>query len=278
VQLTLRKFFLRGLFLLFAFFALSSSAFAQGFDHSALDRFLKAYVDTAGNVNYAAAKNNHADLDLYLKQVENIDLKSFEAGPKPEVMAFWLNVYHAGLLALIIENYPLKSTEQIPSFWDRQFLKVGVRSLTAQTSFSLSQIRNEKLIVLYQDEKVHLALALAARHGPVFPREAFTGLRVLGQLYKSARREVARKEMVQIDTAAGRIQLSRVFEWYAPDFLKNFGRPERRGRLSRTKTAVVNFLIRYTKDINEVRFLKAAKFKLEFVPFDWTLNDAATVG
>ncbi len=273
-----RKKFFRVAFFLFLFSAHAPALFAQAFDHSALDRFLKAYVDASGNINYAAAKNNHADLDLYLNQIKSVDLKSIQSGPKPEAMAFWLNVYHAGLIELVLENYPLKTTESIPDFWERQFLAVGLKALDNQERLSLSQIRNEKLITLYEDEKVHLALAMASRQGPLFPREAFTGLRVMGQLYKCARREVARKEMVRVDIPSGKLFLSRVFEWYAPDFIKNFGRPERRGRLTRSKTAVVNFLIRYTKNIDELRFLKEAKFQIEYVPFDWTLNDTAAAG
>ncbi len=262
-------FFIAGLFF-------ASAAFAQGFDHSHLDRFLKAYVDDAGRVNYASAKQNRAELDAYLDQIQKTNLKDLQAGPGPESLAFWLNVYHAGLLSLVLENYPLKSVQDIPSFWERQFLKVGVKDETDKTRYSLSQIRSNLLLAQFNDEKIHVALAFAAQDGPLFPQTVFTGPRVLGQLYKCARREVARPEMVKIDRATGKIQLSRVFEWYAPDFERNFGRPERRGKLSRSDTAIVNFIIRYSKKISEVKFLKEAQYKLEYDSFNYTLNDSST--
>ncbi len=252
-----------------------SSAFAQGFDHSALDRFLKQYVDANGRVNYAAAKKNRTDLDQYLDLIKHADPSVLQAGPKQENLAFWLNVYHAGLLSLILENYPLKSTQDIPSFWDRQFLQVGIKEDTDKTRHGLSEIQNKLLIPLFRDEKIHFALALGARNGPLFPREVFTGPRVTGQLFQCARREVNRPEMVQVDPVKGTVLLSRVFEWYSPDMLRNFGRPERRGKLNRTDTAIVNFLIRYSKKIDQIKFLKTAHYKIEYSAFDWTLNDTA---
>lgn len=270
------SFFKRIIFLC-AIMLAAAPVFAEGFDHSALDRFLSQYVDTKGRVNYAGAKQNRADLDAYLKAIENADRKSIEAGPKPEVLAFWINVYHAGLLSLILENYPLKSTQEIPSFWDRQFIKVGATGEKEKIRFSLSEIRNDILIPRFSDEKIHLALALGAKDGPLFPREAYTGPRALGLLFKAARREMNRVEMVNIDEDTGRVKLSRVFEWYSPDFLKNYGRPQRRAKLNQTDTAIVNFMIRYAKDLKRLKFLKAANFKLQYPPFDWTLNDTDPV-
>ena len=226
-------------------------------------------------MNYAAAKQNRADLDHYLDFIKRADLSALKSGPKQEHLAFWLNVYHAGLLALILENYPLKSTQDVPSFWDRQFLQVGVANENDKKRYGLSQIRNELLIPTFQDEKIHFALAWGAKDGPLFPREVFTGPRVLGQLFKCARREVNRPEMVRVDSAQKGVKVSRVFEWYSPDLIKNFGRPERRGKLSRTDTAITNFLIRYLKKIDEIKFLKSANYKIEYTAFDWTLNDSS---
>ena len=263
----------------FCIFFFSLRAFAQGYDHSALDHFLKQYVDPSSHINYALAKKNHQELDRYLEQLKDIDLRALRASPKSERLAFWINVYHAALLSRILENYPIKSTQDIPSFWERQFLQIGLKSENNQALYSLAEIRNEELVSAFQDEKVHLALALAAKHGPLFPNEVFTGPRVLGQLFKSARREVARREIVDGDTlkTPGSIRLSRIFEWYGPDFVNHYGRPARRLKLSRTETAVVNFLIRYSKDLALIRFLKSANYKIEYVPFDWTLNDTASI-
>ncbi len=270
--------FFKRIILTAAFLLTSSSAFSQGFDHSALDRFLKQYVDSNGRINYAAAKLGRADLDQYLDLVKRADRGALRAGPKQEHLAFWLNVYHAGLLSLILENYPLKSTQEIPSFWDRQFLEVGLVGPGDKLRFGLSQIRSELLIAQFEDEKIHFALALGAKDGPLFPREAFTGPRVLGQLFKCARREVNRPEMVSVDSARGVVQLSRLFEWYSPDLLKRFGRPERRGKFDRTDSASINFLIRYSKNIEDIKFLKSAKYKIEYPVFDWSLNDSSTAG
>ena len=270
--------FFKRIILIGAFLFTASSAFAQGFDHSALDRFLKQYVDSSGRINYAAAKQGRADLDQYLDQIKRADRGALKSGPKQEHLAFWLNVYHAGLLSLTLENYPLKSSQEIPSFWDRQFLEVGLVGPGDKMRYGLSQIRNEMLLSQFQDEKIHFALALGAKDGPLFPREAFTGPRVLGQLFKCARREVSRPEMVRVDSVKRVVSLSKLFEWYSPDLIKNFGRPERRGKFNRTDSAIINFLIRYSKKIEDIKFLKTAKYKIEYPFFDWSLNDSSTAG
>jgi hypothetical protein len=176
-----------------------------------------------------------------------------------------------------LDHYPISSTEKVPSFWDRQFLKVGVRSAEDKMRYSLAHIRRYQFTDL-DTEKAHMVLATASRSGPLFPREAFTGPRVLGQMFKRVRAEVARPEMVKIDPAAGRVQLEQLFQWYGPDFVENFGRPERRAKLSRSDTAVVNFLIRYSRNLDEIRFLKTGNFKIEYFPYDWSLNDRSSAG
>ncbi len=271
------RFRLRAAFFLIFLFSFSS-AFAQGFDHSALNRFLKQYVDASGHVNYAAAKQNSADLDQYLALVKQIDRKALQNTPQQERLAFWLNVYHAGLLALILENYPIKSTQEIPSFWDRRFLQVGLIKKGSDAGlYGLSEIRSNILVSQFQDEKIHFALAIGAKGGPLFPREIFTGPRVRGQLYQCVRREVNRPAMVNVDPAQGLVNVSLIFQWYSPDLLLHFGKPERRGKLSRTDTAIVNFLIRYLKKIEKIKFLKAAQYKIGYTTFDWSLNDTVMV-
>ncbi len=256
----------------FALFFFASSLFAPGFDHSALDSFLKRHVDEQGRINYSVAAKDRADLDQYLELIKKADIIAIQKGPKPENLAFWMNVYHAGLIALVLENYPMTNTENVPSFWERQFLDVGLKAPESKLRYSLSQIRNEKLSK-FGDEKVHLVLATASVSGPLFPREAFTGPRAIGQLFKRTRAEVGRSEIVNIDLAAKRVVLAAFFQWYSPDFMKNFNRPKRRAKLSQPDTAVINFLIRYSKNIDEMRFLKSGQFKIEYAPYNWALND-----
>ncbi|HRK62145.1 MAG TPA: DUF547 domain-containing protein [Candidatus Omnitrophota bacterium] len=246
--------------------------FAQGFDHSDLDSFLKRHVDDQGRLDYAAVSKDRADLDRYLDSLSQVDIKAISSGPESENLAFWVNVYHAGLVAAVLENYPILSTQDVPSFWDRQFLVVGAQPGGFEARHSLSQIRSQQLSGL-EEEKIHLVLATASVSGPLFPKEAFTGLRAAGQLFKRVRSEVQRPEMVKVDVAAKRVVLSQLFQWYAPDFVEKYNRPERRAKLSRPDTAVVNFLINYSKNIEQIRFLKSGQFKVEYFPYDWSLND-----
>lgn len=265
--------------LLFLFCIQSVPLFAQGIDHSIFDQFLKRVVDEDGRINYRTVKENHADLNRYLKQIESIKIESLDNESQAERLAFWINVYHAELVAQVIKNYPIHSTQDIPNFWDRQFVHFQTseaksdRDIQINQGLSLNQIRRDYLMSLFQNERVHLALAVAAKDGPFFPREAYRGENVLGQLFKKVRAEVNRSSAIKIDAAQSKVYLSKIFEWYASDFSKNFGRPERRGKLNHSETAAVNFLIHYLHHAKDIQFLKSAKYKVEYLPFDWSLND-----
>src|SRR5581483_11399781 len=70
------------------------------FDHSAYDAILRHYVDSDGNVNYAAIReNSQSALDSYLESLAEVDLAGW---PQNERLAFWINAYNARTIQLIL--------------------------------------------------------------------------------------------------------------------------------------------------------------------------------
>ena len=159
-----------------------SAAERKPFDHSALDRFLKKYVDEKGAFDFRAAKQDPALLDEYLGQIENVNLIELVIWPREEKLAFWLNAYHAGLLKAILDHYPIRSVHDIPGIWEVPLVLIGGRR------FSLNAIQTQQLIDVFRDEKIHCALACSGKSCPPFQTEAFTGPRVEGQLFMATRR------------------------------------------------------------------------------------------
>ncbi len=275
----LRKKFLIAVFLLLVLAPACLHA-ATPFDHSLWDAFLKKNVDENGDVNYRAVVQDPAPLNDYMASLAQVSFFDMKSWPREESLAFWMNAYHATLIKLVVENYPVTSVQRIPSFWDIAALHIGKNTklqlgsdASLSTQFSLNDIRIQKLLAVYRDEKIHLALSLGARGGPKLMTEAFTGPKVEGQLFVLTRQFVNDTKHVDVTPGHKKIHLSKIFKWYGKDFNLDFGTPEPLGKFSSIDTAVLSFLAYYLEDEEKVEFLQQAKYKIQYPAFDWSLND-----
>ena len=253
-----------------ALFIPQASALDKPFDHSAFDQLLKKYVNENGDVNYGALKKDPALLKQYLGQLRHIKWMEMREWPREELMALWINAYHAALLRNVVIHYPIKNTHEIPGFWDEDSINVGKRY------FGLNKIRADLLLKAYHDPKIHTALSYAAKGGPTFPREAFTGPTIEAQLYKLARLFVNDAVKNSIVPGEKTIKISKLFEWYPADFTLDFGVFENDRNLSAGDFAVLSFLAYYTEDDAKVHYLEEGKYKIKYLSFDWSLNDWET--
>ena len=249
----------------------------SAFDHSALDAYLKKYVNEKGEVNYQGVVQDRKPLDDYLAHLMAASDLERGSWPREEVLAFWLNAYHAMLLRLVAEHYPVSSVQKIPSFWDIALIHFGQR-FQGQKQYSLNDIRVSTLIGVYHDEKIHMALSMAARGGPKLMREAFTGPKVEGQLFLLTRQFVNNPAFVDVKPGRKKIRISKIFKWYGKDFKLDFGTPEPFGKFSVADTAVLSFLAYYLEDEAQGEYLQEANYKIEYPPFDWSLNDQKSQG
>jgi len=256
-----KKIFISFLFLLCSFPAGLHAATA--FDHSAWDAFLQKNVTENGDVDYRSVAKDPKALDDYLTKLMSTSELEMVSWPREEALAFWLNLYHALLIKMVVANYPVTSVQKIPSFWD-----IGLSHF-----YSLNDIHMTKLMGVYHDEKIHLVLSMAAKGGPKLMREAFTGPKVEGQLFLLTRQFVNNPVFVDVTPGRKKIRISKIFKWYGKDFKLDFGTPEPRGKFTETDNAVLSFLAYYLEDEAKGEYLQEAKYKIQYSPFDWSLND-----
>ena len=105
-------------------------------DHTAWDTMLQKYVSSNGVVNYEQWKNEEAALQSYIDKLSaNIPQQSWGEN---ETLAYWMNLYNASTVSLVLKNYPLKSIRDIGDPWDIVFIKAG------DMEYSLNDIEHKK--------------------------------------------------------------------------------------------------------------------------------------
>lgn len=236
-------------------------------DHSAWQIFLDNYLvsnqlntesSTIAGINlvrYAAvSKEDRGLLNNYLKKLESTAVSSFS---RPQQRAFWINLYNASTVNLILEHYPLESITKISfsffSFgpWDEELLTVEGEEL------SLNDIEHRILRPIWRDPRIHYALNCASLGCPNLLPQAFTELNTESLLEQGARDYInhPRGADVQDDS----IILSKIYEWYQADFGAN-------------EAGVLLHLQQYsTKE--RLKFWPTDELEIEY-QYDWRLNAA----
>lgn len=178
--------------------------------HDAFNTLLKKYVNASGEVNYAGFKKQKGDLDNYLKDLEENYVQN--NWTRSEQMAYWINLYNAATIKLILDNYPVSSIRDINAGkpWDKRWIKVGSKTYT------LNEIENSILRPKFADARIHFAVNCAAKSCPRLMNQAFTASNLNKLLDENARWFINNSTFNSI--SAKSVKISKIFEWYSADF------------------------------------------------------------
>ncbi|MFZ1201256.1 MAG: DUF547 domain-containing protein [Desulfobacterales bacterium] len=193
---------------------------AMRVDHSAWDRFLKTYLTTgpAGVTLVRYGRVSAADraaLGDYLRQLAQTPVSRLD---RKEQKAFWLNLYNAATVKIIIDHYPVKSIRDIdisPGFfsngpWGKKLVRVEGEDL------SLDDIEHRILRPIWQDPRIHYGVNCASMGCPNLPPAAFTAENTDELLEKGAREFVNSPRGTRIDN--GKLIVSSIYVWFQSDF------------------------------------------------------------
>ena len=226
-----------------------------------------------GLVYYRALRSARAGLDGYVTALESVSL---EGRSREEQMAFWLNAYNAIVLQAVVAHYPItqrsreypaRSVRQIPGVFDRVTHRVAGRTLT------LDQIE-QTVLSSFGDPRLYLALGRGAVGGGRLHSEAYNAATLERQLTEVANECVTRAQCAEVDRAANKIRVNAIFSWREKDFVAAYAdkAPVAFSARSPLERAVLAFLD--SKLVTTEReLLEKNTFTLEFIPFDWSLND-----
>ena len=251
--------------------ALALPTSAQSFDHAGWDRVLKQYVAEDGRVDYAALKENPAELNAYVAALAARSPASHQADfpTRESQLAYWINAYNALVFHGVVEAWPVKSVRDIGTlpysfFWRKKFT-AGGRKYTLN---GIEDILRKELA----EPRIHFVLVCAAKSCPVLERQAFTAENVEALLEKNTRAFINDSRNLQIDTAGNRLTVARIFTFYDGDF-KAFVR----GRTPAfTGHPILAYIRIYANHANRQALDALKNPKVSDFEYDWGINAAST--
>jgi len=274
MRLPISKFTLQTIVLALALAAAAPQAQENTLDarRRNLEQVLDLYVRD-GYVYYRALRLERRLLDAYLNGVATA---SIDSASRDEQLAFWLNAYNALALRTVIDHapipqrsreYPPGSIRQIPGAFERLTHRVAGRTVT------LDQIE-QTILPGFKDPRVYFALGRGAVGSGRLRSEPFTAAGLEVQLTEVASECVTHAQCVAIDRAQNKVMASSIFSWREKEFSAAYADKaspafSARSPIERAVLAFVEPRLLTT----ERDFLAANEFRVEFAPFDWSLND-----
>jgi hypothetical protein len=260
-------------------FVLSLLAFAPqahaalDHEHAAFDALLKRHVawDAAGvttAVAYAGLATDRAVLRKVLDAYSAVGRPEYDAMTRDQRLAFLINVYNAWTLELILTKYPdLKSIRDLGSLiqspWKRRFFTL----LGEQRGLDDVEHGMIRAPGVFDEPRIHFVVNCASIGCPALRPDAMTAAKLEAQLEDSTRRFLRDATRNRYSPASGRLEVSKIFDWYGGDFAKGW-----RGIGSREQ-----FFARYADllaaDPKDQAIVREARARISFLDYDWALND-----
>jgi hypothetical protein len=231
-------------------------------DHSVWDKLLKAHVvagpDGLNRVAYANLKKEHAALKGYVAALQKVDPATLD---KPEQFAFWVNLYNAKTIDVVLDKYPVKSIKDVSlggglkslvggGPWQAKIMKVSGVDLT------LDDIENTILRPIYGDNRVHYTVNCASVGCPNLSTEAYTGAKLEAMLEAGAKAFINSPRGVLIE--GDKIKASSIYDWFRADF-------------GGSEATVIEHLKKYASPELAARIAKVGK--IASYDYDWKLAD-----
>lgn len=236
----------------------SEEANTDTIDHSKwqtlLDKYLKEHDSDINRIDYKGIQSDVGLLNDYVDFLLDIDPRDFN---KKEQFAYWVNLYNAATVVLIIENYPVESITKIKdsllSFgpWDKEWLEVG------EDILSLNDIEHRILRPIWQDNRIHYAVNCASLSCPNLSSIAFTSDNTAEQLKNLATEYINHPRGVSVIN--NRLHISSIYDWYKEDF-------------GNSNQKLLEHFLQYAEhDLkSQLLNLKNLSYKDDY---DWQLND-----
>ena len=241
--------------------------------HAAFDGLLRKHVawnaaGTATTVSYRGFAADRAELRRVLDAYSAVPRTEYDAMSRDQRLAFLINAYNAFTIELILTRHPdLKSIRDLGSIlqspWKRRFFRL------LGEDRHLDDVEHGMIRApgVFDEPRIHFVVNCASIGCPALRPEAMTAAALEQQLEDSTRRFLRDATRNRYDAASGRLEVSRIFDWYRGDFEKGL-----RGIASREQ-----FFGRYAEllaaDERGRAAVREGRAPIVHLDYDWALND-----
>lgn len=231
-------------------------------DHDAWDllltRYLCASPDGVHRFRYrSVTAADRERLERYLNRLSGVAISAYN---RPEQKAFWINLYNALTVQVVLDHYPVASIREIdisPGWfsvgpWRKKLIQVD------DIDLSLDDIEHRILRPVWRDPRIHYAVNCAAIGCPNLQRRAFRGAGLAERLEEAARDYVNHPRAIAWSTDGW--TLSKIYQWFRDDF-------------GGDESGVLDHIKRYADPALAATLNRSAR--VQRYRYDWSLNDAA---
>ena len=245
---------------------------------------LEAISEDGSAVDYAKLKDSPAyeQFQALAQQLQGFPLQSLRTND--EKLAFWINIYNVMVLDAVIQLGVKKTVRDVRGFFVKAAYIIGGYRFSADDVEHgvLRQNRGNPAIPGPQfvgsdprftlqmpilDPRIHFTLVCASSSCP--PIGFYRPENMDQQLTVSAKNFINGGE-AEIDLESRTVTLSKIFQWYAPDFGGNVVNQLGFGKFDAVLKFIAPFVTDETK--REMLLNETSSFSVRFKPYNWGLN------
>lgn len=221
--------------------------------HRPFDILLQIYVD-GNRFDYRSLYRNKTDLKRLHDYVEAMEVTDPSAWEEGAALAYWINLYNAATLKLILDNYPLKSIKDLGGFFSSPWKK-KILIVNNVGELSLDEVEHDIIRARFKDARIHFALNCASISCPPLRNRAFYSETLDSQLDEAVRKTLEDEAWMKISEKE--IRLTKIFDWYDNDFQEY---------KNSTREFIASYFPKLEKELlDENR-------KIKYFGYNWKLN------
>lgn len=188
-------------------------------DHTAWGAFLGRYVQPQERgINFVAYADvspaDRSSLQAYIARLTDQDPRQLR---KAEQLAYWINLYNALTVEVVLRNPDEKSIWDMGGGffssgpWSEKLIEIGGESL------GLDDIEHRILRPIWRDRRIHYAVNCASISCPNLAQVPYTTENMEEMFRVAEKNYINHSRGVSFDDR-GRLNLSKIFDWYSGDF------------------------------------------------------------
>lgn len=184
--------------------------------HAPWQNILSKYVVKEGSntlFNYQqVTPTDKQKLKQYIKHLAQLDPRVYS---KAEQYAYWVNLYNALTVNLILDNYPIQSITKLGGLfsfgpWGDNIIRIDNKELT------LNDIEHRILRPIWKDQRTHYLVNCASLGCPNLQPTALTSDNAEAMKEKAAMEFINSPKGAHFD--GDTLVLSSIYDWFVSDF------------------------------------------------------------